>query len=381
MRLEATELTATERALQAEVRAWLDERLPEGSYPVGLGMVGAFDPQFSRDLGAQGWLGMALPKEYGGGGRTAVERLVVVEELLTRGAPVGFHWVADRQSGPSIALHGTEEQKQDFLPRIARGEVSFAIGMSEPDAGSDLASLKARAEPVQRDGIEGWLINGTKVWTSGAHLVDYILGLFRTGDDKHGGLTQFIIERPSEGLTISPIPFIDGEEHFCLVTFEDVFVPDTRRLGEIGWGWMQNQGELVLERGGVDRWMSAMPVLERWVRREQANAQRHGRLLGDLAGITARCWAFHGMSLAVARMVDAGQFPQTEAALVKDMATRFEQECVEIVLAHLGRMPDLASPDPYEALLATAVLDKPSWTLRGGTTEILHNLISKELNR
>ncbi len=375
MRLTATELTADERALQHEVREWLDQRLPEDGYRPGLGMVGAFDPEFSRDLGAQGWLGMALPKEYGGGGRTAVERLVVVEELLARGAPVGFHWVADRQTGPSINLHGTEEQKREFLPRIAAGEVSFAIGMSEPDSGSDLASIKAKAEPVDA----GWVINGSKIWTSGAHLVDYILGLFRTGEDKHAGLTQFIIERPTEGLTISPIRFIDGEEHFCLLTFEDVFVADTRRLGEVGWGWMQNQGELVLERGGVDRWMSAMPVLERWVRRELDSSST--RLKDDLAGIASRCWAFHGMSLAVARMVDAGELPQTEAALVKDMATRFEQECVEIVVRHLGRMPDPTSDDPFEALLATAVLDKPSWTLRGGTTEILHNLIAKELRK
>jgi alkylation response protein AidB-like acyl-CoA dehydrogenase len=375
MRLMATELTEGERALQAEVRDWLDERLPAGSYPLGLGMVGAFDPRFSRDLGARGWLGMALPREYGGGGRTAVERLVVVEELLARGAPVGFHWVADRQSGPSINLHGTQEQKHEFLPRIARGEVSFAIGMSEPDSGSDLASIRAKAQPV--DG--GWVINGSKAWTSGAHLVDYILGLFRTGDDAHGGLTQFIIDRESPGLTISPIPFIDGEDHFCLLTFEDVFVPDSRRLGEVGWGWMQNQGELVLERGGVDRWMSAMPVLERWVQRELDSSST--RLKDDLASITTRCWGFHGMSLAVARMVDAGELPQTEAALVKDMATRFEQECVEIVVRHLGRMPDPTSEDPFEALLATAVLDKPSWTIRGGTTEILHNLIAKELSR
>ncbi|MFA6576596.1 MAG: acyl-CoA dehydrogenase family protein [Nocardioides sp.] len=375
MRLTATELSTSERALQREVRDYLDERLPPGSYPVGLGMVGSVDPQFSRDLGARGWLGMALPAEYGGGGRTAVERLVVVEELLARGAPVGFHWIADRQSGPSIALHGTEEQKRDLLPRIAAGEVCFAIGMSEPDSGSDLASLKTKAVPV--DG--GWLINGSKIWTSGAQIADYILGLFRTDGEKHSGLTQFIIERPTDGLTVAPITFIDGEDHFCLVTFEDVFVPDSRRLGEVGWGWMQNQSELVLERGGVDRWMSAMPVLDQWVRREQES--RSGRIKADLAGIASRCWAFHGMSLAVARMVDDGLLPMTEAALLKDMATRFEQESVEIVVAHLGRMPDLHSPDPQEALLAQAILDKPSWTIRGGTTEILHNLIAKELSR
>jgi 3-oxocholest-4-en-26-oyl-CoA dehydrogenase alpha subunit len=374
VRLTATELSASERQLQKDVRDYLDDRLPEGSYRPGLGMNGGFDPQFSRDLGTRGWLGMALPAEYGGG-RSAVERLIVVEELLARGAPVGFHWVADRQSGPSIAAHGTEEQKQHFLPKIAAGEISFAIGMSEPDSGSDLASLRTKAVPV--DG--GWVVNGSKIWTSGAHVVDYILGLFRTSEETHGGLTQFIVDRQSVGLTISPIPFIDGAEDFCLLTFEDVFVPDSRRLGEVGHGWAQNKGELVLERGGVDRWMSGMPVLEWWVRREQINYP--GRIKADLAGIVSRCWAHHGMSVAVARMVDDGKYPMTEAALLKDIATRFEQECIEIVAAHMGRMPDLFSPDPYEALLAQAVLVKPSWTIRGGTTEILHNLIAKELTR
>ncbi len=110
MRLQATELTRAERDLQYEVRSWLDERLPEGSYPLGLGMAGAIDPEFSRDLGAQGWLGMSLPVEHGGHGRTAVDRLVVVEALLARGAPVGSHWIGDRQAGPSIAPNAEEHQ-------------------------------------------------------------------------------------------------------------------------------------------------------------------------------------------------------------------------------------------------------------------------------
>lgn len=377
MQLSATSLTAEERALQLEVREYLNERLPVGSYPVGLGMNGAFDPEFSRDLGAMGWLGMSLPAEYGGG-KSAVERLIVVEELLARGAPVGAHWVADRQSGPSIAAHGTPEQKQRFLPRIARGEISFAIGMSEPDAGSDLAAVRTKATPTEG----GWLINGSKIWTSGAHVVDYMLCLFRTSDDKHGGLTQFILDRESAGIDIEPITFIDGHADFCLVTFTDVFVPDENRLGEVGSGWGQNKGELVLERGGVDRWMSAMPVLQNWVAsRAGTQGEPDAHAAADLGSIVARCWAFHGMSLAVARMVDAGKYPMTEAALVKDMATRFEQGCIDIVVKHLGRMPRLDSDDPAEALLAQAVLVKPSWTIRGGTTEILHSLIAKELNR
>jgi alkylation response protein AidB-like acyl-CoA dehydrogenase len=375
MRLEATELTEGEQALREEVRAFLAARLPAGSYLPGLGMAGDVDPQFSRDLGARGWLGMTLPKEYGGGGRSAVDRLVVVEELLAAGAPVGYHWVADRQSGPNIAAHGTVKQKEYFLPRIARGELCFAIGMSEPDAGSDLASVRTKAIPA--DG--GWLINGRKIWTTAAYAATYIVGLFRTSGDRYGGLTQFIVDPTSAGLTISRIPFIDGTQEFCEVAFEDVFVPDSMRLGAVGAGWGQNTAELVLERSGVDRWMSLMPVLEHWA------ANVCGRVPGwaqaDLGSITARCWAFHGMSLAIARMVDRGLSPTMEAALAKEMATRFEQECIEIVTRHYGRTPQLTSPDPHESLLARAILTGPSWTIRGGTSEILRNIIAKGLTR
>lgn len=373
MQLEATELTQDEVRLQQDVRDFIAERLPVGSYPVGLGMSGEIDPDFSRDLGKEGWLGMALPREYGGGGRSAVERLVVVEELLAVGAPVGYHWVADRQSGPNISANGSEEQKQYFLPKIASGELSFAIGMSEPDSGSDLASLRTRAEPV--DG--GWRVTGTKIWTSGAFQATHILALFRTSSDRHGGLTQFLVDRHSEGLTVSPIPFIDGTRHFCELSFDNVFIPDSRRLGDVGRGWGQNTAELVLERGGVDRWMSMMPVLEHWAAHQWGRVPRWAE--ADLGSITARCWAFRGMSLSIARMVDAGKSPTVEAALIKEMATRFEQDCVEILTRHFGRTPDLGSDDPYESLLARAILVSPSWSIRGGTTEILRNIIAKGL--
>ena len=373
MRLQATELTRAERDLQDEVRSWLDERLPEGSYPLGLGMAGAIDPEFSRDLGAQGWLGMSLPVEHGGHGRTAVDRLVVVEALLARGAPVGYHWIGDRQSGPSIAANGTDLQKKELLPGIASGELSFSIGMSEPDSGSDLASVRTRAERV--DG--GWVVNGAKIWTTGAFEATHILSLFRTSEDRHSGLTQFIVDRHAPGLTVSPIEFIDGTKDFCELSFVDMFISDDWRLGEIGSGWGQNTGELALERGGVDRWMSAMPLLERWAAREAVGAG--ASTAADLGSIVARCWAFRGMSLAVARMVDDGQSPVTEAALIKEMSTRFEQECLEVMVRHLGRPLRSDADDPYERLLATAVQVGPSWTIRGGTNEILRSVISKGL--
>ncbi len=373
MKLEATELTPAERQLQREVRVWLDERLPEGSYEPGLGIAAAPDPTFSRDLGRQGWLGMTLPVEFGGHGRTAVDRLVVVEQLLARGAPIGYHWIGDRQMGPSIAAHGTDRLKKELLPGIASGELSFSIGMSEPDSGSDLASVRTRAARV--DG--GWIVNGTKVWTSGAQAATHILALFRTSEDKHAGLTKFVVDRDSSGLTVSPIEFVDGSRDFCELSFVDVFVPDERRLGEVGDGWAQNTDELALERGGVDRWMSAMPLLELWAKQEQTTTSASAA--ADLGGILARCWALRGMSLAIARMVDDGRSPVTEAALVKEMATRFEQECVTIMVGHLGRPPRPDADDPYERLLATAVQVAPSWTIRGGTTEILRSVIAKGL--
>lgn len=374
MRLDATELTRPERELQETVRDWLEARLPVGSYPLGLGMAGAIDPDFSRDLGAQGWLGMSLPTEYGGGGRSAVDRLVVVEALLAKGAPVGYHWIADRQSGPSIAANGTEAQKSDYLPGIARGELSFSIGMSEPDSGSDLASLRTRAVRVD----DGWLVNGAKIWTTGADRATHILSLLRTSDERHGGLTQFIVDRHVPGLTVAPIDFIDGTRDFCELSFVDVLLPDSCRLGEVGAGWSQNTGELALERGGVDRWMSVMPLLEAWAA-EAAAASGDSRTRADLGSITARCWAFRGMSLAVARMVDAGRSPVTEAALIKEMATRFEQECVALLVRHLGRSPRPDADDPHERLLATALQVSPSWSIRGGTTEILRSVIAKGL--
>lgn len=372
MRLEGTSLTPAEQALAEEVRDFIRAELTPGSYELGLGMPGAVDREFSRKLGARGWIGMSLPPEYGGG-RSAVERLIVTEELLSVGAPVAYHWMGDRQHGPNIAANGTQEQKDSLLPGIVSGELSFAIGMSEPGAGSDLANLRSRAV---REG-DGWRVHGTKVWTTGAHYATHIIALLRTSDDRHGGLTQFIVERDLPGLTITPIPFIDGTADFCELFFDGVLIPDSMRLGEVGAGWGQNTAELALERGGVDRWISLMPVLRHWAAGGWGPLNESA--LGDLAKITTRMWGLRNMSLSIARMVDEGKSPSTEAALTKEMATRFEQDCVQLVTEHFGRAPEPTSADPFEALLAQAVLVSPSWTIRGGTNEILRNIVSKGL--
>ena len=376
MRFEFTVLDDHERALQAEVRAFLGDVLPRGSFEPGLGMAGRKDPAFSQALAARGWVGMSLPRDYGGGDRPAVERFVVAEELLRWGAPVGHHWIADRQSGPLLAKVGTPEQKARFLPAICRGELSFCIGMSEPDSGSDLASVVTRA--VRAEG--GWVVNGTKVWTTGAHEHDWMMALVRTSDgrDRHEGLSQLLVDLRAPGVEVRPIPFLDGTSDFNEVVFQDIFVPDADVVGPEGQGWRQIGQELAFERGGPDRWLSTYLVLEQLLREQPALATdpTFGELLG---AAVAQFWGLRQLSLSIARTIDRGEQPAVEAALVKEMATRFEQDLLEAVLGFVQSEPAPGSGSLAERLLATAVLTAPSFTIRGGTIEILRTIVAKGL--
>jgi alkylation response protein AidB-like acyl-CoA dehydrogenase len=378
MRFEPTELTDSELALQREVRDFLAAELPPGSFRSGLGMGGTNSPEFSRKLAKRGWVGMALPRRYGGGDRSAVERFVVVEELLRWGAPVGYHWVADRQSGPVINRFGTEAQKDRFLPPICRGELSFSIGMSEPDSGSDLASVKTRASRVEG----GWLVNGTKIWTSRAHENDWFIVLCRTSEesDRHQGLSQLLIDLRSRGLEIHPIPFLDGGAHFNEVVLRDVFVPDELVLGQVGMGWAQNTSELAYERGGPDRWLSTYLVVEHFLREHVRSqpGERAAQLVGEA---TARWWGLRQLSLSVARKIDRGEGPAVESALVKEMGTRFEQDVLSRVQQLVDLEPSPETSSLFERLLVTAVLTGPSFTIRGGTNEILRSVAAKGLRR
>jgi alkylation response protein AidB-like acyl-CoA dehydrogenase len=375
LRFAATELTEEERALQKEVRDFLDAELPPLSSEPGLGMAAGSSKEFSRKLAARGWVGMALPREYGGGDRSAVERFIVVEELLRRGAPLEHHWTGDRQYGPLINRFGTEAQKEHFLPRICRAEISFCIGMSEPDAGSDLASVKSRA--VKTDG--GWRLTGTKIWTSNAHRADFCVVLCRTGDatDRHEGLSQLIVDLHSQGVTINPIPFLDGTSEFNEVVYDDVFVPDDRLLGKAGMGWVQVTSELSFERGGPERWLSPFQLVETFLR-EYAQALPPGAA-SFLGEALARWWAIRQLSLCVARMIDEGRAPSLESAIGKDLGTQFEQQLIARIqtLVDLEPSPDALSA--YERLLAKALLISPSWAIRGGTNEILRSVISRGL--
>jgi alkylation response protein AidB-like acyl-CoA dehydrogenase len=375
-RFDLCELPPETRALREEVRQFLREHLADAPPLARARSWGGWDTEFSRKVGARGWIGMTWPKRYGGHERTFLDRYVVLEEMLAAGAPVGAHWVADRQSGPLLLRFGTEAQRERFLPAITRGESYFAIGMSEPDSGSDLASLRTRAERVPG----GYRVNGTKVWTSNAHRCQYMIGTFRTGSDpkdRHAGLTQFLVETRAPGITINPIVDLTGDHHFNLVLFEDVFVPEDMRVGDEGAGWMQVTTELAFERSGPERYLSSMALILELIRAigrdpgERA-AAAVGRLVAHLATLRQ-------MSLSVSGMLQAGLNPNLEAAVVKDLGTTFEQEIPQVVHDVLGIEPAVDSGRQIDQVLASLVQTVPSFSLRGGTREVLRGIIARGL--
>jgi acyl-CoA dehydrogenase len=300
----------------------------------------------------------------------------VTEELLAAGAPVGAHWVADRQSGPLLLRFGTEGLRQQILPRITAGECFFCIGMSEPDSGSDLASIRTKAAPVEG----GWLINGRKIWTSNAHKAHFMIALCRTGpveEDRHKGLSQFVVDLKTKGIAIRPIKNLAGDEHFNEVVFDDVFVPGDRIIGKPGDGWKQVTSELGYERSGPERFLSTFRLLREFVRRcgsdlDEREAEAIGRIVANIATLRR-------MSLSVAGMLQAGETVNLEASVVKDLGTNLEKEIPEIIRLVARRGHASNNSDLMEEALSHAVLNAPSFTIRGGTREILRGIVARGL--
>ncbi|MEZ5152737.1 acyl-CoA dehydrogenase family protein [Rhodococcus zopfii] len=360
--------------LRSEVRRFLHEQIESGVFTPGIDTwLTQWNPDFTRALAAKGWIGMTIPTEYGGHGRTFMERFVVTEELLAVGAPVAAQWVADRQAAPSLLKYGTEEQKRRFLPGIAAGEICWAIGMSEPDSGSDLASVKTRATQV--DG--GWRISGTKLWTSGAHHADAFFGLARSAPldpaHRHDGLSQFIVLLDSPGVTIRPILSMSGEHHFNEVLLDDVFVPDDLVLGTVGSGWEQVTSELGFERSGPERFLSTFGLLDELVRGAGAGSVdpdlRLGAAIGRIAGLRR-------MSRAVSESLQRGEDAALSASVVKVLGTGLEGDIAELADELVGYG---AGDDQLAQLVRAGVMQRPGFTLRGGTSEILRGVIARGL--
>ncbi|KFJ13623.1 hypothetical protein DR66_5005 [Delftia acidovorans] len=376
--LALTRIPAEDEALRAEVRAFLAQAISGLPPHVRARSWGGYSAELSRQLGEKGWIGVTLPREYGGGGRSAFTRYVLVEEYLACGAPVGSHWIADRQSGPLILKYGTEAQKRFYLPRICRGEAFFCIGMSEPGAGSDLASVKTRAAPNDK----GFVLNGQKIWTTNAHHCHYMIALVRTSGeagDRHKGLSQVIVDLSLPGVTVRPITDLSGDSHFCEVFFDNVQLPPDALIGQEGQGWEQVTAELAFERSGPERLFSSIVLFDEWLAWLRATGERSegalrlaGRVFTELAPLRA-------MSVAVQDKLVRGESPIVEAALVKELGTTLEQSIPAAIADDLFARE--ASEVPLELLRTLNYVTEvaPSYSLRGGTRDILRGMIARGL--
>ena len=362
-------LPQSSEQLRPVIRAFIADNLPECR--PNSDFTSGYDATFSAQLGEAGWIGMTIPRRYGGSERGYFDRYIVTEELLAAGMPVAAHWITDRQTAPLLMTHGTETQRERFLPGICAGTVFFSIGMSEPNAGSDLAAIQTRASRV--DG--GWLVNGTKIWTTGAHLNHYLMTLVRTSppsSNRHAGMSQLIIDLNSDGVQVRPIVSMTGKGEFNEVVLTDVFVPEGALVGKEGDGWQQVTSELGYERSGPERFLSTFRVFHELIKLvgpaptpEQAAAV--GRIASHLLSLRR-------LSLSVAGMLQAGKLPNLEAAMVKDLGTRFEKLSLEI--ARLAA-PVAGQRACFDQALNDSLLLSPSFTLRGGTSEILRGMIAR----
>ncbi len=337
-----------------------------------------YSAEFSRKMAEEGLIGLTIPRRYGGQGMGPFARFVVVEELLIAGAPVAAHWIADRQSAPLLLKFGSEEQRQRFIPKICAGELFFSIGMSEPGAGSDLAAIQSRAKR-QQDG--GWILNGRKIWTSGAHLNDYVIALVRTSDseDRHGGMSQFIVDLKAPGVTIRPIEDLTGETDFNEIFFDDVQLEADALVGEDGEGWKQVTAELAFERSGPERIYSSAVLLDAWIGHVSAQAEISDARTTKIGALTAELAALRQMSIAVAAELEKGNSPVTEAALIKDLGNSFEQKIPQIVADDLASHPEETPNAELQAATRLLLQLAPSFSLRGGTREILRGMIARGL--
>ncbi|NMG42206.1 acyl-CoA dehydrogenase [Aromatoleum toluvorans] len=362
-------------ALRAEVRAFLAEALKDYPAVRRADSWMGFDAEFSRRLGAKGWVGMALPKRHGGGEASPFARYVVIEELLAAGAPVSAHWFADRQSGPQILHYGTDAQKERHLPAICRGEQFFCIGMSEPNSGSDLASIKTRA---RREG-DKWVVNGQKVWTTNAHRSHYMIALVRTGENskRQEGLSQFIIDLSLPGITIRPIKDLTGAEHFNEVFFDELVLDADAIIGTEGQGWGQVTAELAFERSGPERFLSSIALLHTLI--DAVGRSPDALQAKEIGRFAARLVTLRNMSLAVTAQLAAGNNPAWEASVVKDLGAVFEQEIPEVAQLLCELPPTVQGGSDHAQVLAYLTQMAPSFSLRGGTREILRGIIARGL--
>lgn len=366
---ELADLAEEARALGA--RGADRRRIREDGWLIG------HDPGFALELAKRGWIGMTWPSEVGGGGRSALERFVVFEALIGEGAPLATCYFADRQVGPTLLQFGSAEQIERWIPDILAGTSMWCIGMSEPDAGSDVASITTRAI-VGADG--NWHVNGAKVWTSGAAHADWCYLIARTDPNApaHKGLSELVVDMASPGIEVHPIVDETGDRHFCEVTFDDVVVPTDHLVGALNGSFRQVMRQMEHERGGIDRLVSNRRLLLDCLPLAEVDdpivRQRIAALESDY--VIGR--------LMVLREI-VGQAPPSYSAETKTFCTEYEQRVATFCGQVLG-VAALAWDQPVGDATATlaervgrGLAYAPAYTLMGGTTQILRNIIAERV--
>ena len=371
--------TPEELAFRQEVRAFVREELRER--PGGGLEAWQFDRGFIKKLAAKGWQTLAWPKEYGGQGAGHIKQLVYNEEIAYQDAPATD--LGSDRVGPTIILYGTEEQKARFLPSIVSGDAVWCQGFSEPEAGSDLASLQTRAV---EDG-DTFVINGSKIWTSFAHLAQSMILLARTDPDapKHKGISYFLVDMKTPGITIQPLVDLSGRHTFNQVFFDNVRIPRDSLLGEINRGWYVAAATLDFERSGIQRVIGSMRTYEQLVGYARETRQNGNPLLAQplvrnkLADLKIEFEVGRLLSYRVAWMQSKGQIPNYEASVSKLYGSELAQRLAGAGVRILGMGGQLAPGSPWAPLkgrFENLYLAAAGLTVAAGTSEIQRNIIA-----
>jgi alkylation response protein AidB-like acyl-CoA dehydrogenase len=377
--------TPEQEKFREEVRSFLEGEIKQGLWEPEIdAWIMGYDPEFTKRLSAKGWIGLTWPKEYGGAGRSFIDRLILTEELLRYGAPAACHWFADRQIGGAVVKHGTDEQKKEILPKIINGEMYVGLGMSEPEAGCDLVSLKTKA--ILKDG--NYVVDGGKTWTSGGKHMNWLYLLARTDPEapKHKGISEFVIPIDLQGITTGIIKDITGGEHWNEVFFDQVKVDPKYVIGRVNGGWGQVMEQLAYERSGMERLMANYPVFEAVIKYVKETEQG-GRLLSKdplirqkLAQIKVEYEIGRIFMYRVALVMDENRSPEWEASMSKAYSTAFEQRLAITALEILGPYGQLKPGSKYVKLSGHALhsyLSSKGYSLQAGSTEILKNILAQ----
>ncbi|MFP3879879.1 MAG: acyl-CoA dehydrogenase family protein [Dehalococcoidia bacterium] len=371
--------TEEQNKFRQEVRRFLENEIKKGSWePACDAWIQDFDPQFTKRVAQRGWIGLTWPKEYGGQGRSYIDRLILTEEMLRYGAPAAYHWFADRQIGGSVVTYGTEEQKRELLPKIIAGEACIGLGMSETEAGSDLASLQTKAV---EDG-DDYVINGQKTWTSGGSFVNYFYLLARTDPEapKHRGISEFIIPADVPGINRIPMIDITGTEAWNDVFFDGARVPKKCLIGEKNRGFLQALHQLDYERSGMERLMGNYPLFDAIIQFAKENKLSHEPgIRSKLAQLQIEFEIGRLLVYRVALVMDEGRAPNREASMSKAYSTAFEQRLANVAMEVLGPYGQLVGESkltPIRGLAVHSYLGSKGYSLQAGTSEILKNILA-----